>query len=435
MLLLPGILVLLATCAQSKRDVGQLPLGIKGHGIMDLHKGDVALVFYVTVSNLGHDPLSLSLVSRSCCQQVAPGDVDCDSMLLIGGDMGDIYPGDSRNLTAYYANMYLVDRVGYCEFEIAVPDGEKLIHTVSFNTTVPRAGSNAPAFLRDFFSPSELKTCRSPDLDPTRSCQPVLCDIKYNGVRNFFNETSQRCEPTANCWDNAEEEMVYLAGSNTCRRVGEVLSDEELEFFESFQEKKSPLRYMHGYPIKVNCHEGRPDPANQWCLCDPGWESEPLDYGSFNPDLMVYHMCTVYVGVTTAAANSSSPTHRHRHHKKNFLANIPKKRRRGELERRTRLMAPSKSRGRALGDRGRADASAEEYVASEPSAADGDGASWFSSYVSDTHMKNIVLPVLIAAVALLSCLVIVMCIFVAVECQKFNVVSRGGDVGLPEHSD
>ncbi|XP_075553656.1 uncharacterized protein LOC142586297 [Dermacentor variabilis] len=349
--------------------------------------------------------------------------------------MGDIYPGDSRNLTAYYANMYLLDRVGYCEFEIAVPDGEKLIHTVSFNTTVPRAGSNTPAFLRDFFSPSELKTCRSPDLDPTRSCQPVLCDIKYNGVRNFFNETSQRCEPTANCWDNAEEEMVYLAGSNACRRVGEVLSDEELEYFESFQEKKSPLRSMHGYPIKVNCHEGRPDPANQWCLCDAGWESEPLDYGSFNPDLMVYHMCIVYVGVTTAAANSSSPTHRHRHHKKNFLANIPKKRRRGELERRTRLMAPSKSRGWALGDGGRADASAEEYAASDPSAADGDGASWYSSYVSDTHMKNIVLPVLIAAVALLSCLVIVMCIFVAVECQKFNVVSRASDVGLPEHSD
>ncbi|KAH9381064.1 hypothetical protein HPB48_016673 [Haemaphysalis longicornis] len=78
---------------------------------------------YVTVTNLGHDPLSLSLVGRSCCQEVAPGDVDCD--------------------------------------------------------------------------------------DPTRSCTPVLCDIKYNGVRNYFNETSQRCEPTANCWDDAEgEEMV-----------------------------------------------------------------------------------------------------------------------------------------------------------------------------------------------------------------------------------
>ncbi|XP_075751661.1 uncharacterized protein LOC119173849 isoform X2 [Rhipicephalus microplus] len=421
MLLVPGILVLLAAFAQSKSDPDQLPLGIKGHGIMDLHKGDTALVFYVTVSNLGHDPLSLSLVSRSCCQQVAPGDVDCDSMLLIGGDMGDIYPGDSQNLTAYYPNLYLVDRVGYCELEIAAPDGEKLLHTVTFNTTVPRGGPSVPPFLRDFFTPAELKTCHSPDMDPTRSCQPVLCDIKYNGVRNFFNETSQRCEPTANCWDNAEEEMVYLAGSNTCRRVGEVLTEEELDYFDSFQDKESPLRSMHGYPIKVNCHKGRPDPGNKWCQCDPGWESDPLEHQSFNPDLMVYHMCTVYVGVTTAATgNSSSAAHRHRHRKKGYIANIPKKRRRGELERGAKPTFRGKSAG---GAGGRADSSAEDDASSGNAVADGGGPSWYSSYVSDAQLKNAVLPALIVAVALLSCLVITLCGVVAFECQKVNEVS------------
>ncbi|KAH6929091.1 hypothetical protein HPB50_023389 [Hyalomma asiaticum] len=264
--------------------------------------------------------------------------------------MGDIYPGDSQNLTAYYPNMYLVDRVGYCELEIAVPDGEKILHTVAFNTTVPRTGSSAPGFLRDFFAPAELKTCRSPDLDPTRSCQPVLCDIKYNGMRNFFNETSERCEPTANCWDNAEEEMT------------------------------------------VNCHKGRPDPGNGWCLCDPGWESDPLDHDGFNPDLMVYHMCTVYVGVTTAAAgNSSSPAHRHRHRKKGYIANIPKKRRRGELERGAKLRSRGKSRGPV--DGGTAGTIAEDYDASGDSGADEDGPSWYSSYISDVKMKNVVLPV------------------------------------------
>ncbi|KAH7948322.1 hypothetical protein HPB52_020398 [Rhipicephalus sanguineus] len=377
MLLVPGILVLLAACAQSEREPDQLPLGIK-------------------------------------------------SMLLIGGDMGDIYPGDSQNLTAYYPNLYLVDRVGYCELEIAVPDGEKLLHTVAFNTTVPRAGSSAPPFLRDFFTPAELKTCRSPDMDPTRSCQPVLCDIKYSGVRNFFNETSQRCEPTANCWDNAEEEMVYLAGSNTCRRVGEVLSEEELDYFDSFQDKKSPLRSMHGYPIKVNCHKGRPDPGNGWCLCDPGWESDPLEHQGFNPDLMVYHMCTVYVGITTAATgNSSSPAHRHRHRKKGHIAYIPKKRRRGELERGAKLML----RGKSGVTGGTADSPADDDAASGDAGADGGGPSWYSSYVSDAQMKNVVLPMmndpqaLIVVVALLSCLVITLCGVVAFECHKVNVVS------------
>ncbi|KAL1436632.1 hypothetical protein MTO96_049530 [Rhipicephalus appendiculatus] len=319
MLLVPGILVLLAACAQSNRDPDQLPLGIKGHGIMDLHKGDTALVFYVT--------------------QVAPGDVDCDSMLLIGGDMGDIYPGDSQNLTAYYPNLYLVDRVGYCELEIAVPDGEKLLHTVAFNTTVPRAGSK------------------------------------------------------------------------------------ELDYFDSFQDKESPLRSMHGYPIKVNCHKGRPDPGNGWCLCDPGWESDPLEHEGFNPDLMVYHMCTVYVGVTTAATgNSSSPAHRHRHRKKGYIANIPKKLTRMlalQLERGARLML----RGKSGVAGGTADSSAEDDAASGDAGADGGGPAWYSSYVSDAQMKNAVLPALIVAVALLSCLVLTLCGVVAFECQKVSVVS------------
>lgn len=428
MLLVLGILVLLATCAESKKDADELPLGIKGHGIMDLHKGDTALVLYVTVTNLGHDPLSLSLVSRSCCLQVAPGDVDCDSMLLIGGDMGDIYPGDSQNLTAFYPNLYLVDRVGYCELEIAVPDGEKLLHTVSFNTTAPRpGGSNVPPFLREFSSQGELKTCRSPDLDPARSCQPVLCDIKYNGMRNFFNETSQRCEPTASCWDDEDDEMVYLAGSNACRRMGEVLSDEELEFFDNFQERKAPLRSMHGYPITVNCHKGRPDPAGGWCMCDPGWESDPLDHDGFNPDFMVYHMCTVYSGVTTATLTNSSAQvhHRHRHTKKSFLANIPKKRRRGELERGAKLMAPGKGRGRAPTWHFLAGGAGAVTNADGDSKPNEDDVPWYGAYVSDAQMKTIVLPVLIATVTLLSFLVVTLCIIVAVECQKVSVVAAG----------
>lgn len=432
MLLVPGILVLLATCAKSKDDVDKLPLGFKGHGIMDLHKGDTALVLYVTVTNLGHDPLSLSLVGRSCCQEVAPGDVDCDSMLLIGGDMGDIYPGDSQNLTAFYSNLYLLDRVGYCELEIAVPDGEKLLHTVSFNTTIPRSGANVPSFLRDFVSAAELKSCRSPDQDPTRSCTPVLCDIKYNGVRNYFNETSQRCEPTANCWDDAEgEEMVYLAGSNSCRRLSEVLSAEDMEQFEKFQERETPLRSIHGYPIKVNCHKGRPDPADGWCLCDPGWESDPLDHDGFNPDLMVYHMCTVYSGVTTPDPSLETTVHRHRHTKKYFLANLPKKRRRGSpLEAGAQLMSqPAGHRGEVRGKwlwtggaaSGAANGAGGDDAGDEE--AGGRASPWYSPYISDVAMKSVVLPVLIATFLLLIFLVVGLAVFVVMELHKVRAVS------------
>lgn len=427
MLLVPGILVLLAICAKSKDDVDKLPLGIKGHGVMDLHRGDTALVLYVTVTNLGHDPLSLSLVSRSCCQEVAPGDIDCDSMLLIGGDMGDIYPGDSQNLTAFYSNLYLVDRVGYCELEIAVPDGEKLLHTVSFNTTVPRNGANVPSFLRDFLGAAELKSCRSPDQDPTRSCKPVLCGIKYNGVRNYFNETSQRCEPTVNCWDEATgEEMVYLAGSNSCRRLSEVLSAEDMEKFEKFQEQEAPLRSIHGYPIKVNCHKGRPDPADGWCLCEPGWESDPLDHDGFNPDLMVYHMCTVYSGVTTADPGEETTVRRHRHTKKNSLANMPKKRRRGSLGPGAKLMSQpaghrGELKGRWLWAGGTTAAAADDDAGDlEPG---GRAAPWYSPYISDVAMQAVVLPVLITTLVLLLFLVVGLAVFVVLEFRKVQAVS------------
>ncbi|EEC12487.1 hypothetical protein IscW_ISCW008825 [Ixodes scapularis] len=42
---------------------------------------------------------------------------------------------------------------------------------------------------------------------------------------------------------------VYLAGSNACRRAGEALTEEDMDFFEKFQERKEPLRTLHGYPI------------------------------------------------------------------------------------------------------------------------------------------------------------------------------------------
>ncbi|CAN7981960.1 unnamed protein product, partial [Ixodes pacificus] len=233
-------------------------------------------------------------------------------------------------LTACISRQYLIDRVGYCELEIGVPDGEKILHKILFNTTVPRSGVGVPPFLNDYYSAGELKRCRTPDLDPTRDCKPVLCDIKYNGLRNFFNETSFRCEPTANCWDTSDDEMVYLAGSNACRRAGEALTEEDMDFFEKFQERKEPLRTLHGYPIKVNCHNGRPDPSEGWCVCDPGWKSEPLDHDGFNPDLMVYHMCTVFseTSSSTVAPGGGGGSAKGRHTRKMYIAYVPKKRRR-----------------------------------------------------------------------------------------------------------
>ncbi|CAN7988534.1 unnamed protein product [Ixodes hexagonus] len=410
MLLALWIVILLAPSTKSKLDPDQIPLGIKGHGIMDLHKGDTAMVLYVTVINLGHDPLTLSIVSRSCCQKVSPSDIDCDSMLPIGGDIGDLYPGDVQNLTVFYANMYLIDRVGYCELEIGVPDGEKVLHKVSFNTTVPRNGP-VPSFLSEYYSPVELKTCRSPDLDPTRGCKPVLCDIKYNGLRNFFNYTTSLCEPTANCWDTNDDDMVYLASSNVCRRVGEALTEEELNFFETFYERREPLRTLHGYPIRVNCHNGRPEPAEGWCVCEPGWESEPLDHDGFNPDLMVYHMCTVFSDKGSSAAPGGGAV-KAKHTRKTYIAYLPKKRRRINV-----LQLQDNAQG-VLVARSPHDASSADDDVTFP-----EGASALERFLSEANMATVILPTLIVVVTVLACMVLGVISFIIIECRKVRKIS------------
>ncbi|XP_042148005.1 uncharacterized protein LOC8050995 isoform X3 [Ixodes scapularis] len=350
---------------------------------MNLHKGDTAMVLYVTVINLGHDPLSLSIVSRTCCQQVSPTDIDCDSMLMIGGDMGDIYPGDVQNLTVFYPNMYLIDRVGYCELEIGVPDGEKILHKILFNTTVPRSGVGVPPFLNDYYSAGELKRCRTPDLDPTRDCKPVLCDIKYNGLRNFFNETSFRCEPTANCWDTSDDEM------------------------------------------KVNCHNGRPDPSEGWCVCDPGWKSDPLDHDGFNPDLMVYHMCTVFSETSSSTvAPGGGGSAKGRHTRKMYIAYVPKKRRRMNLKV-GELVAVQE-----LPDNAR-EPVASVLVARSPdegASVNGDdtlagAASLIDRFLNDANTATFILPTLIVVVTMLACMVLGVAIFIVLECRKVKRIS------------
>lgn len=100
-------------------------------------------------------------------------------------------------------------------------------------------------------------------------------------------------------------------------------------FVGAYIPTKKSARGTFARAQKVNCHNGRPDPAEGWCVCNPGWESESLDHDGFNPDFMVYHMCTVFSGTT---ANSSPPhSPRGKHTKKHYLANVPKKRRRGEV--------------------------------------------------------------------------------------------------------
>lgn len=55
------------------------------------------------------------------------------------------------------------------------------------------------------------------------------------------------------------------------------------------------------FPVQnIRCHNGKKDKTGHWCECDRGWVSAPFDQKFFNPDIQVYHMCTVWTGKITA---------------------------------------------------------------------------------------------------------------------------------------
>jgi hypothetical protein len=71
--------------------------------------------------------------------------------------------------------------------------------------------------------------CDSEDLDPFNKCQPVDCEEKYLGKRNFFKDS--HCIPAAIC--EVDDDVFYDYNTNECRRIGDILSDEDLRQIKS----------------------------------------------------------------------------------------------------------------------------------------------------------------------------------------------------------
>lgn len=49
--------------------------------------------------------------------------------------------------------------------------------------------------------------------DPDRSCSPVDCAIKYKGERNFYRDTTGRCEPVVPCHTRGDDGVTIVAVS------------------------------------------------------------------------------------------------------------------------------------------------------------------------------------------------------------------------------
>ncbi|XP_023221294.1 uncharacterized protein LOC111623046 [Centruroides sculpturatus] len=274
----------------------RLPLTIEDSGIMNIRRKTSAMIFYITVKNKARHPVKVTVESEGCCLKLED-EVDCESMELIGGEIKELYPMNIENLTLIYPNLYFHDRNGKCRILVSAEDVK--IHTIIEFNTMLRKNIPIPCFLEDYLTDKEIKQCSSIDEDALDDCKPVSCFIKYNGKRNFFNHTSRRCEKVFECnLENNDKDLptvVYVPVSNRCRKLGTPLSKEDLNQFKTGHSSE-PLYGVHGYPLNVQCHNGDPTYTDGWCKCHSGWSSAPFDYATFNPDIMVYHMCTIWTG-------------------------------------------------------------------------------------------------------------------------------------------
>ncbi|XP_067138860.1 uncharacterized protein [Centruroides vittatus] len=245
------------------------------------------MIFYITVTNSGQDILKLRVDGEHCCQKINAEETDCVTMKLIGGEIGELKHGDTRNLTFTYPNIS--------------SNNDKMEYNINFDTLLPKKHHAVPPLLSDYLANEEIKECSSVDEDPLNDCLPVIYLIKYSGKRNYFNHTTRRCQKITECVSETERnlpDIVYIPESNTCRNLSSKLIESDLKWFKEGK-VSTALSKMHGYPLHVDCHNGKANLSYGWCHCDPGWTSALFDMSSFNPDVMAYHMCTIWGGTKT----------------------------------------------------------------------------------------------------------------------------------------
>lgn len=240
---------------------------IQAQGIDYIENDDIAIIFYITVKNICKDELELSVNMLQCCETITPDEVDCNSMTLIGGDMGTLASNYVKNLTLIYPNLYLFNRRGICSVEVIYRNQlrkKELSTDIRFDTSK--------------FCPEDKKQCETIDMDFMQNCNPVDCLIKYSGIISYFNPECKRCQKVPICnskiCDECFPDVGYSPYSNECFDVNEPISKSDLEEIESNQDGNQIGM------INAICHYGRVT-DNGECLCNDGWTTTTTDEGIF----------------------------------------------------------------------------------------------------------------------------------------------------------
>ncbi|KAF2900974.1 hypothetical protein ILUMI_05220 [Ignelater luminosus] len=275
---------------------------IKDAGVATLSRGDVGMIFYITLQNIANFKYYINVRMIKCCETFGDSDMDCQLMHLMGGDMGLLYPNITKNISLLYPNMYLHNRKGQCLISVKYASDRNassaLQQQIAFNTFICETRVNP--VLRGYYNKYEYTRCKSVDEDPLDKCEPINCHMKYLGSRNYFNRKWRRCQKVPICIADPDKDLPdvsYLPISNMCRDLEDLISVQDLKHLDKGIEQK--YWESHQTPelsANLRCHHGQLSNETGFCVCDEGWMSAPLDKDQYEPSLSIYHMCNIEIG-------------------------------------------------------------------------------------------------------------------------------------------
>ncbi|CAK9300997.1 unnamed protein product [Gordionus sp. m RMFG-2023] len=277
---------------------------------------------------------------ESCCLHIDfPNDIDCESMKLWSKDRILISPNSIGTLQLLFINNYIIDRKGSCEINIihAMTNVDK--HTIKFDVGYDRFGKlhtrgikpsaeeNDTEELSFFSSLYEtligngpaippFKKCVTHDLDTLRDCQPVDCEAKYSGYRNYFNEKSKKCEKVPICSNlkPGKPHTYYDMECNCCKELTRAMDEMEMisltkliQASDSIYRIKVESDWLKNYPVVplIKCVHGVEMFGGLSCDCDDQWTTYSFDSRHIVPGKDVVEMCNVKVDQYTTTFSPS----------------------------------------------------------------------------------------------------------------------------------
>lgn len=205
------------------------PVKVLEKGILPLETHSVALQFFLDLENEDKFDACLLHVKANKCCLLNLFDVDCDTVKLIGNHEYILKPKDRKTFLFFYVTMFQLNHEGYCNFDLIHRCGYKTPSKaedilISFDTRLHK--KDLQYLLRNY-KRQMTSRCKSTDEDPLHECRPVNCDIKYAGMKPFYDKKKNRCVEAAKCISDPYKnlpDLVYEPTSNTCKDLDHALS-------------------------------------------------------------------------------------------------------------------------------------------------------------------------------------------------------------------